>query len=106
MSCELSLYVDNSNVVELQTLTNSVTGVADTGATVTVTLKRGDAEVSGQVWPASMAHVSAGTYRATLDDDIVLVNRREYIAVIDAIGSGGEVGHWEAPVTASTRDCT
>ena len=49
MSCDLTLYVANSNVLELQGLTNSATGVADTGATVTVTLKdRAGANVTGQ----------------------------------------------------------
>lgn len=107
MSCDLTLYVANSNVLELQGLTNSATGVADTGATVTVTLKdRAGANVTGQSWPASLAHVSAGTYRATLENDIGITAGIKYLAVINATGSGGEIGHWEADVVAQTRKCT
>jgi hypothetical protein len=106
MSCTVELYIGNSNVVELQTLTNSVTNVIDTGATVTVTLTDTDGtEVTGQAWPTSMPHASPdGTYRATLEDDLVLVDTKKYIAVVDAIGTAGEVGHWEQKVIAATRD--
>ena len=107
MSCSLSLYVGNSNVIELQGLQNSVTGLADTGATVQVTVKdRDGVVVTGQSWPAFMAHVSAGTYRATLESDIAITAGVKYLAVIDATGSGGEIGHWEADVVAQTRKCT
>jgi len=101
----LVLYVGNSNVIELQALTNSATDAADTGATVNVTLKdKTGAEVTGQSWPAALSHVSAGTYRATLEDDIAIVNRGRYVAHIDVTGSGSEIAHWEADVTALTRN--
>ena len=100
----LVLYIGNSNVIELQALTNTVTDAVDTGATVTVTITdTADVEVSGQVWPATMSHTSGGTYRATLEDDIALVARTKYKAVIDVIGSGGEVGKWIVTVVPTDR---
>lgn len=93
MSCDLKLYIGSGNVVEWQELTNSVTGVVDTGATMTVTLKdSAGEEVDGQVWPATMAHDAAGTYRATLEDDLDLTVGDTYTAEITVTGSGGEPG--------------
>jgi len=109
MSCALTLYVDNSNVVELQGLTNSASGDFDVGATVTVTLyDRDGVAVTGQVWPATMAYVTGtdATYRATLESDIDIVAGRVYRAVVSATGSGGETGKWTGSVIAETRSCT
>lgn len=108
MSCAITLYVGNNNVIGLQGLTNLLTGVADTGATVQVTLKdMGGNEVSGQVWPATMAYGTdadgVAGYYATLEDDLAITDRVPYVAHIDAVGSSSEVGHWEIPVTAKTR---
>ena len=104
MTCNVALYVGNSNVVELQALTNSVTDVVDTGATVTCTIyDSSGTEVTGQSWPAAMAHDAAGTYRATLDDDIAIIADRAYTVHVDATGTGAEVGHWEVTITAQTR---
>ena len=99
------LYIDNHNVIEWQALTNSVTGVVDTGATVSATIKDSSGtEVSGQTWPAVMAHDTGGTYRATLDADLVLIPNRMYTALVEAVGSGGEIGHREIPVKGMTRN--
>lgn len=106
MSCTVNLYVGNSSVCELTGLKNSVTGVADTGATVNVTLYSGDTEVTGQTWPASMAHVADGTYRVTLNHDISIQAGYTYTAVITATGSGSEVGRWELTGQAQTRKCS
>lgn len=91
----LVLYIGNDNIIELQTLTNEATGAADTGATVTVTLtdKLG-ANVTGQSWPATLAHVSGGTYRTTLADELAITANQRYYATVHAVGSGGQVGHW------------
>ena len=102
------LYIDNNNVIELQNLTNDATGVVDAAATVTVTIQdTSGTEVAGQVWPATLSLVSesptTGKYRATLDYDLLLSANRKYVAVVDATGSGGEVGHWEVPVVARVR---
>lgn len=100
----LSLYVDNSNVIELQGLTNTVTGVVDTGASVAVTVKDGaGVAVAGQTWPKAMSHDSAGTYRATLNSDLSLRKGGRYFGYVTATGSGGEVGNWVVELIASIR---
>ena len=100
----VTLNIGNHHCIELRELTNAVTEVVDTGATVEVTLKDVyGAEVDGQAWPASMPHADAGLYRATLDSDLELIPEASYTAVIDAVGSGGEVGHWEVPIKAVVR---
>lgn len=101
----LSLYIGNNCVLELQALTNVVTATADTAATVTVTLQdRFGSEVAGQVWPATMGHTANGTYQAVLDHDLDIQENTTYVAVIDAVGSGGEIAHWEIPVRAVDRN--
>jgi hypothetical protein len=103
----MDLYLDNSNVIELRSLTNSVTGVVDTGATVTVTIKdAAGTNVTGQTWPAAMSHASAGTYRATLDAAMSIEAGRRYVVIVNATGSGGEVGEWNCKVIAVDRFCT
>ncbi len=100
----LTLWIDNNNVIELQDLTNSVTEVVDTGATVTVTLQDSSGvEVAGQSWPAAMAHDTGGTYRVTLDDDLTLIEGRTYKAIVHAVGTGSEIGHWVCDVLARKR---
>ena len=102
-----AIYIDNNAVVELRSLTNSITGLADTGATVTVTITDSAGNsVAGETWPVSLNHVSDGTYRGTLSSSMVLKPDSFYIAVIDATGSGGEVGEWNCKVIAQDRPCS
>ena len=103
----MNLYLDNSNVIELRSLTNSVTGAVDTGATVNVTIvDSAGTEVTGQSWPVAMGHASAGTYRATLDAAIKLIAGRKYTAIVNATGTGAEVGEWNCSVIAMDRACS
>lgn len=107
----LTLLIGNSNVLELRTLVNSVTGAYDAGATVSVTLYEADGttEVTGQSWPASLSHVvespETGKYRVTLDSTLAVSENRLYRAVINAVGTGSEVGKWQCDVRPETR-CT
>ena len=99
-----TIYIGNNNLLTLVALTNCSTGAIDTAATVNVTLKdKSGVSVAGQVWPAAMSHTTGGTYKATLDHDLVLLPNREYVAFIEATGSGGAIGHWELPLIAMTR---
>ena len=108
MPCAELIYIDNTNVIELTELTNSVTSAAITNATVTVSLydSAGVLVTSqsspNQIFPLSMSHVAGGTYRAALIDGLVIVENRQYIAHIDANASG-TIGHWELPVRAKVR---
>jgi hypothetical protein len=104
----LILFVGNSSFLELQALTTVATGALDLGATVTGTLYDADgSEVAGQVWPVAMALVvespSTGKYRGSLESDIVISPNRRYTAVVNATGSGGEVGKWTSVITPSIR---
>lgn len=98
------IYIGNSNIIELQALTNAATDVVDTGATVTVTLKdSAGVNVVGQTWPATMTHDADGLYRAILEDDLAITVNGHYTAHIEAVGTASEVGHWEVAVKARTR---
>ena len=100
----LVLHIGNTTIIELQELTNSVTAAAVTNATVTVTLKDATGtSVVGQTWPATLSHVAAGTYRATIEDDLTLTANRKYTAIVDASVAGVGVGHWEVAVIPQVR---
>ena len=103
----MNLYLDNSNVIELRDLKNSVTGDADTGATVAVTITDSSGnEVGGATWPISMTHVADGKYRATLSPDVALLSDSLYLVVVEATGSGGEKGEWNCDLIAADRGCS
>lgn len=95
----LVIYIGNTTVIEVQDLTNSVTDAVITNATVTVTLTdSGGTQVAGQTWPLTLTHIAAGTYRATIENDISLVISRSYTATIDATVAGVGAAHWETAV--------
>lgn len=101
------LYVGNSNVVELVGLKNSVTGDADEGATVNVTIQDEEgSNVTGQSWPLALSHTEGGTYIGTLDSTLAIEESKCYVAIVTATGSGNETGRWECIVSAATRRCS
>lgn len=98
------IYLLNHSCVELVGLKNNATEVVDEGASVSVTIKtRSGSVVAGQNWPLAMPHVADGKYRGTLEPNLSLSPGRDYVAHIDVVGSGGEVGHWAVPITALVR---
>lgn len=100
------IYIGNTNVIELRALTNSVTNVVDTGATVAVTLlDASGTEVAGETWPVSASHSSGGNYQATLSAGIAITNLNRYTAKIAVTGFGGETGLYECQVIAQVREC-
>lgn len=103
----MTLYIDNSNVIELRELKNSVTGAADTGASVSVTVKdsAGD-DVAGETWPVSLAHASGGTYRGTLSRSLTLTEGGVYTAVVSVTGSGAETATFNCRLRAEERRCS
>ena len=105
MSCFVDFFVGCGNVIEYQALKNSVTGVVDTGATVELTkiVDTAGATVTGQTFPLSMPHDAGGTYRATVSALLAIEAGSEYMAHIDATGSGGETDHREVTIRASYR---
>ena len=102
-------YVANTNTLQLLGLKNGLTSAYLDNATVTVTVNdsRG-APVTGESWPQTMSYVpaSSGNYEIALGHVLDLVNRKKYVAIIDADGSdsdGEKWGHWEFHFTAETR---
>lgn len=100
------IYIGNTNVIELRGLTNSVTGVLDTGASVTVTLvDLLGANVAGETWPVTATGGAGGVYTATLSEGIEVLSGRKYTAQVTAVGSGGSTGLWNCEVRARVREC-
>ena len=98
------LFYKNSNVLELQGLYNNVTGVPDTGATVTIIIYDSKGEtVGGQSWPAVMVHTENGTYRITLNSNLEILPNKKYYAEILATGIDGEAGRWYSPIVSINR---
>ena len=97
------LYVDNTNVVELRSLTDSQTNEAVTTATVTVTLYDADGNAVANATGVSLTHDAAGTYFGTLPSTVVLEHSKAYTASVTAT-VGLTVGQWETPVRALTRE--
>lgn len=106
----LTFYVGASNVIELASLTNAVTGAVDNGATVTVTIKDwgGTTNISGETYPKSMAYVAAssGKYRATISPNLAIVAGTRYRAVINVTGNAGDKDYREVPIMAAYRQET
>lgn len=106
MSCVLTLYAGNSNVIELQGLQNSVSDAYQNAATVTVTLTDLDGvELDGETWPKTLAYVtdSNGNYRATLSHEIAMAIGQRYLYDIAAT-QDGSVARWRGEVKSICRD--
>ena len=106
-ACYLAMLADNTIVIELRGLRNSVTKTPDTGAIVAVTIKDDEgASVTGVRWPVMLSHDSGGNYLATLSPDVEVVEGHSYTAHVSALGSGGEKGNWRPDVKAVRRLAT
>ena len=100
----LQIFVGNTTILELQELTNTVSGAAVTTATVTATIETSQGtDIGGQTFPLTLSHVSAGTYRGTIENDLAIVAGRTYDVTIDATVAGVGVGHWDAKIKAMER---
>lgn len=110
MSCmgDLVFNPGNNNVVELRSLTNTATGLPDTGAIVTMTIRdRAGTELPGQVWPATLVYV-AGTeydalYRATLDATLEITPGKFYFGTVDVLGTDNVTAQYHPIITVETR---
>lgn len=91
MSHAVIIRRDSDVVLELQALTDAVTGAAITTATVTarVTDEAG-ADLAGATWPITLAHVGAtpGTYRGLIPFGVVLGTGRVFADVTADAGAG------------------
>jgi hypothetical protein len=101
-----TVFVANTNMLELLGLRSEIEDEYIDDAAVSVTIKtKAGVEVSGVTWPLTMAYVAAsdGDYRTILSEDLAFVAKADYIAYIEADGGAGRVGHWELPFKAQTR---
>lgn len=102
----MTVFVANTNILDLVGLKNELTEAFINGATVTVTIEtKAGVEVAGQTWPLTMSYVAAsdGNYRAFISEDVEFVAKSNYVAIIDADGGANLVGHWEFPFKPLTR---
>lgn len=77
------LFIDNDMTLTVENVTDAISGDLMTSAVVTATVKTlAGVEVSGQTWPLTLTHVSAGDYRGNLDDKMVLNDGQQYLIEI------------------------
>ncbi len=94
----MTVFVANTNVLELLGLKSAIEDEFVNDATVTVTVKNKAGEnVTGQTWPTTMDYVAAseGDYRAILEDDLKLEAGKDHTAFIEVDAGADRVGHWE-----------
>jgi hypothetical protein len=93
----MTVFIANTNVLELNGLQSSIDDSYINDADVTVTIKDSSGtSVSGQTWPATMSYLSgtSGDYRLILDYDLALTAKRSYTAEITATKDGNR-GFWK-----------
>lgn len=92
----LKLYIGSDNVLEVNALTNTVTGEFEAGASIEVTITDSEGvEVAGQSWPVTLDHVEpeegedeTGNYRANLSDTLEVTEGALYsVAIVANVGS-------------------
>jgi hypothetical protein len=87
----MTVYLNNTNILELNSLRSQIDESYVNDADVTVTIRDSSGtSVSGQTWPATMSYISGsdGDYRLILDYDLAFVAKRSYTAEIIATKDG------------------
>lgn len=103
----MTVFVANSNILELLGLKSSVDSTFINDAVVGVTIKdNNELAVAGQVWPLALAYVASsnGNYRCILPSVLSLDPDREHTAYIEVTAGAGRTGHWEYKFTPATRN--
>ena len=89
-------------VLELQALTDAVTGAAITTATVTARVTdAAGVSIGGATWPVTLAHVAAGTYRGLLPYGMVIPGAPVMVEVTADAGAGRR-SVWSVLATVSS----
>ena len=102
-----TVYVGNTNLLEIFRLKSAIDNSYINDATVTVTVKDSlGVEVTGQSWPTAVDYVSGsdGDYYCILDENLDLTAGESYIAEIDADGGVNRFGHWEVTFVPIIRN--
>lgn len=101
-----TVYVDNTNVLQLDGLQDAIDSSYINDADVTFSLVDKDAaELDGQTWPADMDYVatSNGNYRGFIENDVELVAGQTYRAIIEVDAGTNRIGHYEFPFVPKIR---
>lgn len=106
MTC--TVYIDNTNIIEVRGLKSALEDEFIADATVRVTVKdSAGASVTGQTWPLTMTSTDGtdpeGNYRGILKDTLVLTDGETYYAHVDANAGTDRIGHWEFAFVPKTR---
>ena len=100
------LLIGNDMILELEGLTNGLTGEVLNDATVAVTLLDAEGgEVGGDVWPKTMAYVaeSLGVYHALLVYTLALEAGNRYNAEVTVDAGAGLRASWTVECIARQR---
>lgn len=97
------IYIGNDNVLTMDGLKDVVTDAFLNAATVTAQLKTAEGADVGGALTLSYVAESRGRYRATIEDDLALIDQTAYQVHIDVDAGADLRAHWEVPVTAITR---
>ena len=103
----MTVYVDNTNLIELFRLQSAIDDAYIDDAIVTLTIEDATGtEVSGETWPITLSFVSGsdGDYTGIINYQVGFDTDGAYTAVIDADAGVGRQGHWELPLIARTRE--
>lgn len=83
------IFILNDNLIELIGLKDEAQALFVNDAAVTVTLVDANtgAAIAGQAWPTTLVFVtgSNGDYRGILSDALVLTDRQQVVAKVDAV---------------------
>lgn len=97
-------YQNNTMVIELGALTDEIAGTAVTTATVTAQLEHPNGNtVTGETWPVTLSHVSAGTYRGVASYAITAeLGQRYHVEIVATVGTYRAT--WRVPVLCQNRE--
>ena len=107
MSCEeLTVNPDNTSVVEVNGLKDSITGSFENAATVTVEdiLDKDNVSVTGITFPVTLIYVASsnGIYRGNLPATAGFISGQLYNLTIKAVASGS-TANWKNKLFAVDR---
>lgn len=104
MAEPVAWYQGNTMVIELGALTDEITDAAVTTATVTAQLEHPNGNtVTGETWPITLSHVSAGTYRGVASYAIAAeLAQRYHVEIVATVSSYRAT--WRVPVLCQNRE--
>ncbi len=95
---------NNDMVIEVDKVTDKITGLPIDDATINATLKdEAGVDVGGITWPQVLDFVSSGLYRKTIDKAAAVVNGVGYTLFLVLTTPTGGDAEWEILVGGDTR---